>query len=708
MHVILDVGKEQLIGFAMEGQNINSELIAFPAAVAPTLVNAPDAQNSMESYCENTQQIVRSNEDLTLGGNASDDSDDTPLSIVQNDLVASRELSRNDHQPLSAVIRHVDTNHAGSSGEHLANAQVAREPTIAELLAQLSADNRRVAASLSEQMSKQSVESTERLEARMDAMESRTPQIVAEAVRKSIAELSAELRGSVEQVQVNMARVERRQDESERQGAVASAECRRRHDEMGKRLTEMDVAVGDEMAALDAQVIRGANKCDAFAADSRAQSEKLDKRIGELETAVAPISERLRDFRDRISENQEETVRLRHRVTELEVRGSTSPVNRDATRDDRRSPGPTFEAGVLIPAAVNSACTNSSPAVNLTPYCDATIADVRSGAALSPQSGDRPMEMPVRISDVTSSSSERVNDPFKTLAKIRMHELPTFEPDRGIHPVVFIRKVERYFAIRRCDINTYIEEVMGLLTGSAENWLAVDAPNICDFATFKAKFLGHYWSTADHARVRNRITRGRYNSQRDGKMADYFRAQVAELRYIDPPMTDQEITTIMMDHFDDSVAQLLKIEATGTVAAKSAILERIEPTPRDHHVKTNTAPLQNPVKREHAPKHLPFAPPHFNEWRNRPKNEPAPGRERNGDVRHGVYHLAYDNRRNGRRRKKRPRYEQEDWRGPPPHPEDMLPNRDEMPSAPYQDVRLDDKYQAPRNGFQMHNERSEN
>lgn len=504
---------------------------------------------------------------------------------------------------------------------------------------------------------------TARLESKMEGRIALT--------ESKVVAIDHEMTAMSERINVTEQLVKQSTDENDKR-------CQSRADRISLELSALRAdAVGrDEMVVREFEtVIRDVSKNAAMVDTLQSQVEKTMK---DVEEKVAPIDERLREFRERVSDVQKETIELRRttgelscRITELERAGNIALEQRIAALRPTSCSDLSVNAGALV----------SQPGVNTadsSPRCEVASAMPSREIPINPEmtrldppndraqfasesEGTRVQRSDSRYGHTSDATCGVLMQAPKTLAKVKLSELPRFSTPAKQHPVEFLNCIEKYFRVRKCHLDAYLDEIMGTLDGPAEQWLNVDVQHVDSYAEFKEKFLERYWAEATQVNVRNDIIRGKYDDKKDGSMAEYFRFQVSRLRYIDPPLSDREITSIMVRHYDDSVSRILKLNSSWTVPSLASYLDTIEPTKGEGAPRGNITPHNHPQPKRENP----------NQRYQQPQNQPQAQRQgpyrqqdgfRRGDVRNGVYHVTYNEQQpdggNGTR------IAEGHWRGP--------------------------------------------
>lgn len=566
------------------------------------------------------------------------------------------------------------------------SAPINRSTDMMEVLQNMAATFTKQSEDVKAQMEKNAVrleDNLKMLDAKFATHEAVVDRTITEKVSTALAQVKFKLNQHVEselaEIDRDVDNIATRMDAAERHLTITEenidTKCKTRMDTIISGLSELrtnvrkkDEEVAREFETMIQEVSNCSKTTNTLEANVTQQICITSDRIRQIEETAAPLEERLRNFRERMNQVEGETLKLQRtteelvsRVTLLERTGNTALENRIATMHPRSFSDAGSNVGPLVAVPESSPSATNQTAGGVT-YAGPTPVTPNPAQDTS-QRVDLSAHEPTRGVDITHCErrAESVSQYIpKAVAKVKLEELPRFSCPEERHPVEFINRIEKYFRIRKCHLDAYLDEIVGALEGPAEKWIAVDVQHVETYAEFKHKFLERYWSEATQMLVRNDIIRGRYDCRNDGSMANHFRTQVAMLRFIDPPLSDRDITSIMINHYDDSVRRVLKLHSSWTVPTLAAYLDEIEPTSTDVSHRVNLAPTPNiPPKREDNPGNNNDNQQSGDNWRHQDRGDRMPERNnrqrqgnfRRGQVRNGVYHMTYNRRRrnNGNR-----------------------------------------------------------
>lgn len=662
--------------------NLESENQQHSLALSDNLVTD---RTDMAAEEERVEQDEMSDTGFDVGATGGSSSINPVCSVDTGDveIQALPELNRGSGQEDYPNNIEIDTQ---------ASAPVNRSTDIMDVLQNMAATFTKQSEDVKTQMEKYAVRLEDNLklfDAKFAAHEAVVDRTITEKVSTALAQVTFKMNQHVEselaEIDRDVENIATRMDAAEHRLTITEEnidiKCKNRMDTIISGLSELrtNVRKKDEEVAREFEtIIQEVSNCskttNTLEANVTQQNCITNDRIRQIEETVAPLEERLRNFRESIHQVEGETLKLQRtteelvsRVTELERTGNTALENRIATMHPRSFSDAGSNVGPLVAVPESSPSATNQTAGGAT-YAERTPVTLNP-AEDTPQRVDLSAHEPARGADITHCGrrTESVSQYIpKAVAKVKLEELPRFSCPEERHPVEFINRIEKYFRIRKCHLDAYLDEIVGALEGPAEKWIAVDVQHVETYAEFKHKFLERYWSEATQMSVRNDIIRGRYDCRIDGSMANHFRTQVAMLRFIDPPLSDRDITSIMINHYDDSIRRVLKLHSSWTVPTLAAYLDEIEPTSTDVSQRVNLPPtLNTPPKREDNPSCNSDNRQSGDNWRHQDRGDRMPERNnrqrqglprqqgdfRRGQVRNGVYHMTYNRRRrnNGNR-----------------------------------------------------------
>ena len=84
------------------------------------------------------------------------------------------------------------------------------------------------------------------------------------------------------------------------------------------------------------------------------------------------------------------------------------------------------------------------------------------------------------------------------------------------------------------------------------------------YEEFKRAFMDQYWDIRKQNEVKNKIVNGMYNAKRDGNMCDYFLKMGQLAKFVDPPISPQEIISLVANHFPTEARSAIIISKPNT------------------------------------------------------------------------------------------------------------------------------------------------
>lgn len=126
--------------------------------------------------------------------------------------------------------------------------------------------------------------------------------------------------------------------------------------------------------------------------------------------------------------------------------------------------------------------------------------------------------------------------------------LPSFCSEAGDQPVNFIKELDEYIRLRSISEDLKMLVVKKSLRGRALQWLNLIGGNIT-YSQFKSAFLSQYWNLDHQLHIRAEITNGKYDSRIDMNMIDYFLKMAEKAKLLNPPLSDKEFISSIINHF---------------------------------------------------------------------------------------------------------------------------------------------------------------
>ena len=108
-----------------------------------------------------------------------------------------------------------------------------------------------------------------------------------------------------------------------------------------------------------------------------------------------------------------------------------------------------------------------------------------------------------------------------------------------------------------------------------------------DYVLFKKHFVKHYWDNRQQNQIRIEITQGKYNPKGKMLMIDYFMGIKSKDKNLEPTMSDQELSSLIIPHFPDHIRNNLYIAKPLDFGEMIDLLTQFESSSNYHNSPTN-------------------------------------------------------------------------------------------------------------------------
>lgn len=212
---------------------------------------------------------------------------------------------------------------------------------------------------------------------------------------------------------------------------------------------------------------------------------------------------------------------------------------------------------------------------------------------------------------------------------------------RMSNPREFLSKLKRFYERSlnnkslKDEPDHLIDIIDQCLDQHAAKWFELIKNQIKTWSDFETMFVNKYWNHEVQRGIKQRIEVERYRP--DGKLsrAEYFIDKVLVLRSITPPLSDEEIVTILADHFSELVQDARRVQNVHTVHEFELLLQREDLKDAHQRSRNYSSRPEQPLQRQPNGNHSPGHRPSYNPG-SRPPNSPP-------------RHSQYNNRYNGQR-----------------------------------------------------------
>lgn len=118
--------------------------------------------------------------------------------------------------------------------------------------------------------------------------------------------------------------------------------------------------------------------------------------------------------------------------------------------------------------------------------------------------------------------------------------------------------------------------VTDYLEGNAKAWAGLNQKEWSNFEKFKEAFIKQFWSEDAQGEVKFRLSTPKIYNRRYGSYVDHAWHWVAKATYLEPPLTEKQLTGAIIRHYPREIETILVASQAQTVATLIRILERIQ------------------------------------------------------------------------------------------------------------------------------------
>lgn len=133
-------------------------------------------------------------------------------------------------------------------------------------------------------------------------------------------------------------------------------------------------------------------------------------------------------------------------------------------------------------------------------------------------------------------------------------KVPTFNPEEGIHPVIFLRAIECSFAPNWTE-QRKIQFVIGQLEGNATEWAILNRSEFKTWIEFTTLFKEKYWSKGEQQRLTLELLDPPYYSKRWGGFRKYFEWHLNRVKLIEQPIMEDHLIRVLISRLPYSVKE---------------------------------------------------------------------------------------------------------------------------------------------------------
>lgn len=162
---------------------------------------------------------------------------------------------------------------------------------------------------------------------------------------------------------------------------------------------------------------------------------------------------------------------------------------------------------------------------------------------------------------------------FFVVSQHRLEDIvPEFNGDiETVHPEKCLRQLDIYFSQVYLSPVQQILEIQRRLIGTALDWYETLTPAPNSYDEFRVSFRQYFWSTITQRRVRNEFYRPYQYTSTVGLEA-HARSWMLKARYVSPPIEQEEMVDIIIQHFPYNLGLALRGRGPSTTQALLTLL----------------------------------------------------------------------------------------------------------------------------------------
>lgn len=127
------------------------------------------------------------------------------------------------------------------------------------------------------------------------------------------------------------------------------------------------------------------------------------------------------------------------------------------------------------------------------------------------------------------------------------------------NPMEFLNKITSEFKARKLsDWNLMLSVLRNIFSNNQEasDWLEFVIKDLINFEQFRESFREKFWNKAKQAEVRNQLYFGKFRADGSMSLSQYFVKNFNVAIYLEPPLSETEIVTLISDHFDPLISRV--------------------------------------------------------------------------------------------------------------------------------------------------------
>ncbi len=154
--------------------------------------------------------------------------------------------------------------------------------------------------------------------------------------------------------------------------------------------------------------------------------------------------------------------------------------------------------------------------------------------------------------------------------------LPKFGNRQHENPLQYLKDLQNFFDLRAVPEQSKLLVVKNSLIGNCSSWFEMYIDMSMCYEEFKRAFMDQYWDIRKQNEVKNKIVNGMYNVKRDGNMCDYFLKMGQLAKFVDPPISPQELISLVANHFPTEARSAIIISKPKTFKETMQLLKELQ------------------------------------------------------------------------------------------------------------------------------------
>nr|CAI5827970.1 unnamed protein product [Callosobruchus analis] len=125
-----------------------------------------------------------------------------------------------------------------------------------------------------------------------------------------------------------------------------------------------------------------------------------------------------------------------------------------------------------------------------------------------------------------------------------------FIPGGTMHPMLFLKKLERYFEDAGVPDKAKVGLAINCLRSSAADWVANKEASFSSYDIFKDMFKKMYWGEDEERQLFYSIKYGVYNG---GNKADYILKLASQVSFLSQEIKEKDLVEMLLGHFGNDI-----------------------------------------------------------------------------------------------------------------------------------------------------------